>query len=278
MAQLYKLDLASGKSYIGVTSGLAANRYAGHELSVRQGDRRAVYHAWRKHGAPKLTVLVVLEDAELLPTEARAVATFGTLAPHGYNMTPGGDFNPMVMPELRAKISAALTGRTSKPFSKEHRAKLSAARVGKKRSPEICHKMSLAKQGNTCGLGYKHTPEARRKISLSKQGNTYFLGKTHSLETRRRLAAANYGKKHSAETLAKMSAANRGDKSLQKRPEARARVSAWAKGRTHSLETRAKIAAAKLGSKNPMCRPEVIAKRAATLRRNNSAKACALSE
>lgn len=274
MAQLYKLDFASGKSYIGVTSGLAINRYAGHELAVRQGNRRAIYHAWRKYGAPKLTVLAVLEKQELLPSEARAVAVYGTMAPNGYNMTPGGDFNPMDVPELVAKISAALTGRRSKPFSEEHRAKLSASRLGKKRSAETCRKIGIAKLGNSYFLGKKHSLETRQKIGLAKKGNQYGLGYKHPAEVKMKLAAMNLGKKHSAASLEKMAAAKRGDNNPQKRPEARARVSAWAKGRIVSDETRAKLSAGKIGCNNPMSRPEVVAKRAATLRRKNAANAC----
>ena len=52
-------------------------------------------------------------------------------------------------PETRAKISAALSGRT---FSAEHRAKIGAAFKGRTLSPEHRAKISAAKKGRRRGI------------------------------------------------------------------------------------------------------------------------------
>ena len=186
MGQLYRLDFASGKSYIGITEQTARSRFNGHAESARKGSPCAVHRAWRKHGAPKLVVLAVLHSHQLKPTEQRAVRVFGTYGPNGYNMTPGGEVSPTTVPEI-------------------------AARVGVK--------------GNKNALGYKHTPEtkaliskarlgkklpplsesARKKISAALLGNKHLLGKKFSLETREKMSRASKGRPKSAEHRINMS-------------------------------------------------------------------------
>ena len=109
MGFLYKLDFASGKSYIGVSRVSAEKRFCGHERSVREGADLLVSRVWRKHGAPKLSVLAVVANSDLLRTEQRAVSVFNTMMPHGYNMTPGGEVAPTSVPEIAETSSNALS-------------------------------------------------------------------------------------------------------------------------------------------------------------------------
>jgi len=114
--------------------------------------------------------------------------------------TVAGDNNPAKRLVVRAKISAALKGRTScnkgKHFSPEHRAKISAANIGKHFSPDhpARHK----------------TPEWLAKIG-----------------------AANKGRHLTPEHCAKISAANIGRHRPQFTPEWRAKISAAQKGKRH---------------------------------------------
>jgi hypothetical protein len=64
--------------------------------------------------------------------------------------------------EIRAKISATLTGRKLRP---EHRANLSAA--NRSMSPEHIAKLRAINTGNTYGFGHKHSSEARAKMSAA---------------------------------------------------------------------------------------------------------------
>lgn len=62
------------------------------------------------------------------------------------NLTEGGHgvSGLVVTPEQRAKISAALTGRTGFQHTKSSKAKISAANKGRKRTPEAIQKMRYA--------------------------------------------------------------------------------------------------------------------------------------
>lgn len=172
MGQLYKLDFANGKSYIGITTRSAEERLHGHRARCRsnKGGDAALYHAWRKHGEPVLTVLAVVEDKDLAETEIRAIKAFNTLVPNGYNVTAGGDTSPMVLPQVAAKVSATKSG---VPLSEDHKAALSvaqrgkprpalsAALTGKKASDDTRAKMSASAKA------HKKSPEHIAKLRIS---------------------------------------------------------------------------------------------------------------
>lgn len=146
MGELYKLDFANGKSYIGITTKTAKHRFDCHRRDAESGSSYAVHQAWRKYGEPKLVVLAVVEDKDLAETEIRAIKAFGTLNPAGYNMTPGGEESPMLVSEIKAKL------------------------VGIKRSDETKAKLSAAKKGS---MSEAH----RQKLKDVHSGNSYRLGK-----------------------------------------------------------------------------------------------------
>lgn len=232
MGYLYRLDFANGKSYIGITTRSAPIRYNAHRMAAEGGSKLAVHCAWRKHGAPTVAVMAVLENEDLGPTEIRAIREFETLYPRGYNLTHGGDISPMCNPaisaklkgnkhglgcrpsaETRARLSAAAKGRVKSP---ETRAKLSAAHTGRKRSAESIAKVALAKTGSVASA------ETRAKMSAAHAGHQV------SIETREKIRAALSGRPLTEETKAKLSAANKGQGA----------------GRVFSAETRAKLSAA----------------------------------
>lgn len=91
-----------------------------------------------------------------------------------YNLTPGGDFNPMLLPEVvnklkgrilsdetKKKISEAHKGKT---LSSEHRKKISKGNKNKIISQETRNKISQSKKG------YHHTNKTKEKISKTKTG------------------------------------------------------------------------------------------------------------
>lgn len=168
MGELYKLEFASGKSYIGITTKTARERFHGHRCRAAKGDRTALYNAWRAHGEPKLTVLAVLENSELASTEQRAILAYNTFVPGGYNSTPGGDVSPMLNAETRMKASKTRKG---VPLSDAHRAALSAAQRGKPR-PGLAAALR----------GKKMSPETRAKISAA--GRTRKMSEDHIAKSR----------------------------------------------------------------------------------------------
>lgn len=109
---LYKLVFASGKAYIGQTARNMNTRISQHNRSVKSGSQLAVHCAWRKHGAPVISVVAEFEkQTELHAAEKAAIIAIGTLAPQGYNVAYGGESAPSKNPEVAAKISAKATGR-----------------------------------------------------------------------------------------------------------------------------------------------------------------------
>jgi hypothetical protein len=109
---LYKLVFASGKAYIGQTARNMNTRIAQHNRSVKSGSQLAVHCAWRKHGAPVISVVAEFEtQSELHAAEKAAIIAIGTLAPQGYNVAYGGESAPSKNPEVAAKISAKAIGR-----------------------------------------------------------------------------------------------------------------------------------------------------------------------
>lgn len=94
MGALYKLTAPNGKSYIGITSHAVASRIARHIANARQGVGGALSAALRKYGPDTfvLETLVETDDwTDLCRLEREAIQVYGTLVPHGYNLTTGGE-------------------------------------------------------------------------------------------------------------------------------------------------------------------------------------------
>lgn len=230
MGELYKLTFQNGKSYIGIAASSARGRYRGHR-SDSATINRLLYYAWRKYGAPILTVLATIENDLLRETEIKAIAIYGTFYPEGYNLTKGGDgsFGVVPSPEKRAKISASLKGKVYTPeYIAIRSARISAAKIGKPLA------LSVESRRNRIALltGRVCSSETRAKIGAANRNPT--------LEARAKMSAARKGAKFSPETRAKLSKANKG-KVLS--TETRAKIAEAVRGRKHSPESRAKISA-----------------------------------
>jgi NUMOD3 motif len=134
------------------------------------------------------------------------------------NISHGGDGAPGYRhpPEVRAKISAFLTGRHP---SAETLAKMSAAKAGVpyasgRRAPMLGRRHSAEWRTSAAirALGRRHTDDARALMAMRMRGNTNGrggAGRKHSLETRERIGAALRGRALMPEHRAKISAALR---------------------------------------------------------------------
>ena len=109
-AYLYSLTFADGKQYIGVTIRHPSIRVVEHRFRARTKSPQLVYRAWEQHGEPLLRILAIIDARLAKHTEQRAVEVFQTIAPTGYNMMPGGEISPMVMPEIAARVAFSKTG------------------------------------------------------------------------------------------------------------------------------------------------------------------------
>jgi group I intron endonuclease len=137
----------NGMKYVGITSRSLQRRWAEQVNAAEAGRGWALHVAIRRFGASAFDVSV-LETAScweaLCRREREVIADLGSLVPHGYNITNGGEGAPgrVTSAETKAKLSAAKLG---KPLSLEHRAKLAAAKRGKRmppRSAAHCQKIS----------------------------------------------------------------------------------------------------------------------------------------
>lgn len=199
MMELYSLKFPNGKLYIGITSKTARRRTIVHRSHARTGPDCALHRAIRKYGEKSFSVAVLMVASDwnyLCEMERRAIASFGTLVPSGYNQSLGGE------------------GVLGVPATEEARMRRSKAMKGKG-------------LGNKFALGYRHTDDARRKIAAAGTGATF------SDERRARIGATKIGNRYGAfkksvETRAKISAAQIG---IPKSDEARRNMSIAARNR-----------------------------------------------
>lgn len=154
MGTIYKLTFPSGKSYIGVTTKTAKERFSWHRNFSKRG-KQLIYKAWRKYGQPSLEIISIVDDKNLFNSEIEQIKKHNTLYPNGYNMTEGGEVSPATIPEIAKRISESSKG--------------------KKMSKEACQRMSDSqKRLHASGyvhpmLGKKQSLESRRKMSETKR-------------------------------------------------------------------------------------------------------------
>jgi len=92
MGWIYILTSPVGKSYVGQTVRKWNERLRRHLLDVEKGSMLAIHRAIRKYGIENFQVaLYEFPDEELDEKEKEFIRILNTMAPNGYNMTPGGD-------------------------------------------------------------------------------------------------------------------------------------------------------------------------------------------
>ncbi len=143
--------MINGKVYVGQTIRPMKKRFAVHRVPTNQAP---LGRALRKHGeeAFRIHVFGGVPEKWLNVMEIGMIAKLKSLAPHGYNLSPGGSKNNgglsdatkeklrainlgrKLSKEARKKISIAARGRKSllkgRKLTAEHRARISSARIG----------------------------------------------------------------------------------------------------------------------------------------------------
>lgn len=136
----------NGKQYCGQTHKGAWKRWQQHVETARSGGGYALHAAIRKHGVEAFDIEVLFDNLTLVQANEREASVImeRRLIARGYNQCEGGG-NLSKTPEVRAKISATLKGR-SMPL--EQRREISEKLIGRTFSPEHCRRLSLQKQGD----------------------------------------------------------------------------------------------------------------------------------
>ena len=107
---IYQLLFPNGKKYVGQTVSWH-RRMRGHKCGSKHDDGKIIKRAIKKTGWVNVTVSVLqcipldnmTKDSKrviLNEAEVKWIAELGTLKPGGYNMTPGGDYQPMDDPDV----------------------------------------------------------------------------------------------------------------------------------------------------------------------------------
>lgn len=174
--QLYKISFPAltSKIYIGISSKAAEIRFKEHCCSKKSYP---IVRAIKKYGAHNAVLDVLGEfscfDA-LYEAEQSAIASHGSKAPNGYNLTDGGK------------------GTFGLPASEERKRKIGAANMGRKASEEARRKMS------------EHNKTRDFSLQVAAMANSN-RGRKRDQEQIEKMRATWIGRKHSEESKQKMS-------------------------------------------------------------------------
>jgi hypothetical protein len=120
MGSLYIVTSPSGKSYVGITARTTEARWQEHvSAKSRPHVTDCLRSAIKKYGADAFTVrtLLIADSWEYLgEMEQRAIARYGTLAPHGYNLSTGGN-TPRMADESKPYHSARTSEGTKRAWA-----------------------------------------------------------------------------------------------------------------------------------------------------------------
>ena len=202
----------SGKAYIGQTSNSLQERWRSHiKDAKRAGKSKSIFHHAISSYGPEAFVPEILcetdSQEELDRLECSMILSFKTQdRAFGYNVLDGGNQSPAKLPEVRARISATLTGkkRTQESIDKQIASRLSS---GYKPSEETRRRLSesvkLAKangmseetRAKISAAAKLRTPESRKWSDTARANHIASLvGRIVSEETRRKISESEKGK------------------------------------------------------------------------------------
>jgi hypothetical protein len=213
--------------YVGITRFTVTKRAEEHFRSARSKPSFLLGRAIRRYGAKYFEFMELTRAAnwkEACAQEAYWVEFYGTKAPHGYNMTKGGDGVASLCEEARIRHRNAMKGRPSptkgKHLSEATREKIALSKIGKRLSHDHRQKLSTIAAGRTL------SPEWRNHIGDAVRGTRF------SEEHKQKIREANIATWQSPELRREMS-----ERSLGRRPtlESRHRMSVSRRKRSKSI-------------------------------------------
>lgn len=129
MAIVYKItNILNNKCYIGITKKTFRVRYNCRDDWWNAPSINTILkHSVTKYGAEYFKVEIIHETKnidELEELEKLYIKQYNSLAPNGFNLTGGGEYNKFVSKETREKLSKSLKGKSpwnkGKKLTKEH--------------------------------------------------------------------------------------------------------------------------------------------------------------
>jgi group I intron endonuclease len=171
---IYKITSPSGKAYVGQTVNFV-NRKSRHKLSKnKQGSCRAISAAIELYGWDAMHVEILLEGVEendLDCMEQRMIAEHGTYhadSPGGYNLTRGGDKNPVKDPLVAARMQEMYKSNEWKEkqlggFTEVVRKKISVAQHDRQARGGFEQVRAASKLGLPLAHERKNSPAAKAK-------------------------------------------------------------------------------------------------------------------
>lgn len=140
----------NNKSYIGQTKNISY-RFKSHKTNYKYKYKsNALYKAFNKYNIENFTFQIIEENTtreETNEAEMFYIQLFQTLAPNGYNISPGGNASSPTL-QTKEKIKKTLKEKSHllnvSKFGKDH------PRYGHKHSPEIREKINKQISGQNC--------------------------------------------------------------------------------------------------------------------------------
>ena len=174
-------NLHNGKCYVGQTVKPLARRWYEHVKAAECGKRFYLHNAIRYYGgAGSFSIKSIWNGvvSKLSEMEQKFIVDLKTRAPHGYNLTAGGEGASNPSAKSRRKMSAAHLG---VPCPAAVKAAVSAARKGKPLEAEHCAKVSKSNKhfwkkmpvdAQQAKIAKLHTPESimKREATLKASG------------------------------------------------------------------------------------------------------------
>lgn len=163
----------TGQMYVG-QSICIYRRFDEHRRAQGFGHSR-IDNAINKYGAENFSFEIIMtienDTKKLNDAEREWIAILNTYEDKNhYNLTPGGDFSPMKVPEIAAKVSKSRKGMK---FSEETIKKMSKAKSGEN------HPLYGKKGEEHPSYGRKHTPKAKEKMSRAQNTTGFFRVHKH---------------------------------------------------------------------------------------------------
>lgn len=143
-------NIVKHKRYIGQSVDINRRKYEHiHSLSNNKHLNAYLQRSWNEYGEEnfKFSILELCNKSQLKSREVYWIEFYDSFN-NGYNMTLGGDDNPMNYQECRTKLSESLKGNKiwlGKKHKEETKIKISLGNKGKFVSAETRKKLSIAK-------------------------------------------------------------------------------------------------------------------------------------